>query len=59
MGSGGMIRLAREIRFSIDRDWVLGAHGAEGFENALPVTNSMGRLAVGSRHRAIFWTPAH
>jgi 6-pyruvoyltetrahydropterin/6-carboxytetrahydropterin synthase len=32
----------REIRFSIDRDWVRGAHGQEGFEGALPVTNSWG-----------------
>lgn len=38
----GTIRLAREVRFSIDRDWVLGAHGEEGFEHALPVTNSWG-----------------
>ena len=43
MSAGGVsIRLSREIRFSIDRDWVLGAHGAEGFEHALPVTNSWG-----------------
>lgn len=32
----------REIRFSIDRDWVRGAHGDSGFEGALPVTNSWG-----------------
>lgn len=38
----GAIHLSREVRFSIDRDWVLGAHGAEGFEHALPVTNSWG-----------------
>jgi len=38
----GTIQLCREIRFSIDRDWVLGAHGTEGFEHALPVTNSWG-----------------
>lgn len=36
------LRLMREIRFSIDRDWVRGAHGASGFEGALPVTNSWG-----------------
>lgn len=36
------VRLMREIRFSIDRDWVRGAHGASGFEGALPVTNSWG-----------------
>jgi len=40
--AAGPIRLAREVRFSIDRDWVLGAHGEEGFEHALPVTNSWG-----------------
>jgi 6-pyruvoyltetrahydropterin/6-carboxytetrahydropterin synthase len=39
---GGRVRLMREIRFSIDRDWVRGAHGASGFEGALPVTNSWG-----------------
>jgi 6-pyruvoyltetrahydropterin/6-carboxytetrahydropterin synthase len=32
----------REIRFSIDRDWARAAHGADGFEGALPVTNSWG-----------------
>ncbi|HVP11849.1 MAG TPA: 6-carboxytetrahydropterin synthase [Phycisphaerae bacterium] len=32
----------REIRFSIDRDWVRAAHGEEGFQGALPVTNSWG-----------------
>ncbi len=32
----------REIRFSIDRDWVRAAHGESGFERALPVTNSWG-----------------
>lgn len=36
------VRLMREIRFSIDRDWVRGAHGDSGFEGALPVTNSWG-----------------
>lgn len=36
------IHLTREIRFSIDRDWASGAHGAEGFEPALPVANSWG-----------------
>lgn len=32
----------REIRFSIDRDWVRAAHGDSGFQGALPVTNSWG-----------------
>jgi len=32
----------REIRFSVDRDWARAAHGEEGFEGALPVTNSWG-----------------
>lgn len=32
----------REIRFSVDRDWARAAHGAEGFEGALPVTNAWG-----------------
>ena len=36
------VRLMREVRFSIDRDWVRGAHGDSGFEGALPVTNSWG-----------------
>jgi len=36
------VRLMREVRFSIDRDWVRAARGAEGFEKALPVTNSWG-----------------
>lgn len=36
------VRLMREIRFSIDRDWARAAHGADGFEGALPVTNSWG-----------------
>lgn len=36
------VRLMREIRFSIDRDWVRAAHGESGFEGALPVTNSWG-----------------
>ncbi|GJQ27181.1 MAG: 6-pyruvoyltetrahydropterin synthase [Phycisphaerae bacterium] len=38
----GPICLMREIRFSIDRDWARAAHGASGFEGALPVTNSWG-----------------
>ncbi len=38
----GMIRLMREIRFSIDRDWVRAAHGTDGFEAAHPVSNSWG-----------------
>jgi 6-pyruvoyltetrahydropterin/6-carboxytetrahydropterin synthase len=38
----GTVRLMREIRFSIDRDWVRAAHGEEGFAGALPVTNSWG-----------------
>ncbi len=37
-----LVRLMREIRFSIDRDWAAAAHGAEGFERAHPVTNSWG-----------------
>ncbi len=36
------VRLMREVRFSVDRDWATAAHGAEGFEKALPVTNSWG-----------------
>ncbi len=36
------VRLMREVRFSVDRDWAVAAHGAEGFEKALPVTNSWG-----------------
>lgn len=36
------IRLMREIRFSIDRDWAQVARGVDGFEQALPVTNSWG-----------------
>lgn len=36
------VRLMREIRFSIDRDWARAAHGDSGFERALPVTNSWG-----------------
>jgi 6-pyruvoyltetrahydropterin/6-carboxytetrahydropterin synthase len=36
------VRLMREIRFSIDRDWARAAHGDSGFEGALPVTNSWG-----------------
>ncbi len=38
----GPMRLMREIRFSIDRDWAAAAHGVDGFEGALPVTNSWG-----------------
>src|SRR5262245_25479107 len=36
------VRLMREIRFSVDRDWARAAHGESGFEGALPVTNSWG-----------------
>ncbi len=36
------LRLMREIRFSIDRDWVRAAHGTDGFEKALPISNSWG-----------------
>lgn len=36
------VRLMREVRFSIDRDWAAAAHGAEGFERAHPITNSWG-----------------
>ena len=36
------VRLMREIRFSIDRDWAQAAHGEEGFERAHPVSNSWG-----------------
>jgi 6-pyruvoyltetrahydropterin/6-carboxytetrahydropterin synthase len=36
------VRLMREVRFSIDRDWVRAARGESGFEKALPVTNSWG-----------------
>lgn len=32
----------REVRFSIDRDWAGGAHGADGFEQAHPISNSFG-----------------
>ncbi len=32
----------REVRFSIDRDWAKAAHGTDGFQGALPVTNSWG-----------------
>jgi len=39
---GGVVRLMREVRFSVDRDWATAAHGAEGFEKALPVTNACG-----------------
>jgi len=38
----GIVRLMREIRFTIDRDWARAAHGESGFEGALPVTNSWG-----------------
>ena len=38
----GVVRLMREIRFSIDRDWVRAAHGQNGFARAHPVTNSWG-----------------
>src|SRR2546430_2218412 len=34
------VRLTREVRFSIDRDWVRAAHGEEGFARALPISNS-------------------
>ncbi len=40
--AGGPVRLMREVRFSVDRDWAVAAHGDEGFEKALPVTNSWG-----------------
>lgn len=40
--AGESVRLMREVRFSVDRDWAMAAHGAEGFEKALPVTNSWG-----------------
>jgi len=40
--SRAAVRLMREIRFSIDRDWARAAHGDSGFEGALPVTNSWG-----------------
>jgi 6-pyruvoyltetrahydropterin/6-carboxytetrahydropterin synthase len=40
--AGGAVRLMREIRFTIDRDWARAAHGESGFEGALPVTNSWG-----------------
>jgi len=43
IGRGGAaVRLMREIRFSIDRDWARAAHGVDGFGGALPVTNSWG-----------------
>lgn len=38
----GVVRLMREIRFSIDRDWVSGAHGEDGFAKAHPISNSWG-----------------
>lgn len=34
--------LMREIRFSIDRDWALAAHGRDGFARAHPISNSWG-----------------
>jgi len=37
-----VVRLMREIRFSIDRDWAGAAHGEEGFGQAHPVANSWG-----------------
>lgn len=40
--ASGTVRLMREVRFSIDRDWARAAHGLDGFERALPVTNSWG-----------------
>lgn len=39
---GDRILLAREIRFSIDRDWASAAHGEDGFARAHPITNSWG-----------------
>lgn len=36
------VRLMREVRFTIDRDWVRVAIGESGFEKALPVINSWG-----------------
>jgi 6-pyruvoyltetrahydropterin/6-carboxytetrahydropterin synthase len=42
------VRLMREIRFSIDRDWARAAHGDSGFEGALPVTNSWGGWPSGT-----------
>jgi len=38
----GTIRLMREVRFSIDRDWASAAHGEDGFEAAHPINNSWG-----------------
>lgn len=38
----GPIRLMREVRFSIDRDWAAAAHGEDGFEAAHPINNSWG-----------------
>src|SRR5438105_8362636 len=35
-----IVCLTREVRFSIDRDWVRGARGEEGFARALPISNS-------------------
>lgn len=40
--ASGHILLAREIRFSIDRDWASAAHGEDGFARAHPITNSWG-----------------
>lgn len=36
------MRLMREIRFSIDRDWALAARGEDGFAGAHPISNSWG-----------------
>lgn len=36
------VTLAREIRFSMDRDWAEAAHGRDGFARAHPITNSWG-----------------
>ncbi|MFQ5500730.1 MAG: 6-pyruvoyl tetrahydropterin synthase family protein [Phycisphaerae bacterium] len=36
------VRLMREIRFSIDRDWARAAHGKDGFAGAHPISNSWG-----------------
>ncbi len=36
------LRLMREVRFSIDRDWALVAHGKDGFARAHPISNSWG-----------------
>jgi len=39
---GGVVRLMREVRFSIDRDWATAAHGEDGFAAAHPITNPWG-----------------